>query len=70
MKKVVAIAMVIAVVGIGVFLGRRRGRGEGWEARLARMPDSSPPKWMFTNISAIRDNTDAILERMGTPVGG
>ncbi len=29
---------------------------------IERMPDSAPPKWMFTNIGAIRANTDRILE--------
>jgi hypothetical protein len=33
-----------------------------WEQRIAAMPDSAPPKWMFTNISAIRENSDRILE--------
>jgi hypothetical protein len=26
------------------------------------MPDNAPPKWMFRNITAIRENTDRILE--------
>jgi hypothetical protein len=33
-----------------------------WEQRIAAMPDTAPPKWMFTNIKAIRDNSDRILE--------
>lgn len=33
-----------------------------WEQRIAAMPDSAPPKWMFRNISAIRENSDRILE--------
>jgi hypothetical protein len=65
MKKAFIIAGV--VVGIGVLLRRLLGDGEGWEARLARMPDSSPPKWMFTNIAAIRENTEKILTRIDTP---
>jgi hypothetical protein len=28
---------------------------------IERMPDGAPPKWMFRNISAIRENTDRIL---------
>ena len=30
------------------------------------MPDTAPPKWMFTNITAIRQNTDRILEMLET----
>ena len=26
------------------------------------MPDNAPPKWMFRNITAIRENTDRILQ--------
>ena len=29
---------------------------------IAAMPDTAPPKWMFTNVSAIRENTERILE--------
>ena len=27
-----------------------------------KLPDEAPPKWMFNNISAIRENTDRILD--------
>ena len=37
-------------------------QGIDWEQRIATMPDTAPPKWMFTNIKAIRDNSDRILE--------
>ena len=33
-----------------------------WEKRFEAMPDNAPPKWMFRNITAIRENTDRILE--------
>ncbi len=33
-----------------------------FEQMIERMPDNAPPKWMFNNISAIRENTDRILE--------
>ena len=26
------------------------------------MPDNAPPKWIFTNVTAIRENTERILE--------
>ncbi len=35
------------------------------EKVFERMPDWAPPKWMFRNITAIRENTDRILERLG-----
>ena len=51
-------------VGLGL-LGRRLGKemqGIDWEKRFESMPDNAPPKWMFRNIAAIRENTDRILE--------
>jgi hypothetical protein len=29
---------------------------------VERMPENAPPKWIFRNISAIRENTDRILQ--------
>jgi len=61
MKKLLAVAAVL--VGLGV-LARRFGPkmpAIDWEKRLEAMPDSAPPKWMFRNITAIRENTDRIL---------
>jgi hypothetical protein len=37
-----------------------------FERMIERMPDNAPPKWMFRNISAIRANTDRILELLET----
>ncbi len=62
MKKVLVAAAVL--VGVGV-VARRFGLKMGsidWEKRFEAMPDNSPPKWMFRNITAIRENTDRILE--------
>jgi hypothetical protein len=53
-----------AVVGAGV-CARRCARGHGgfdFERMIERMPENAPPKWMFRNISAIRDNTERILQ--------
>lgn len=35
-----------------------------WEKMLERMPDTAPPKRIFTDLRAIRENTDRILERL------
>jgi hypothetical protein len=44
------------IVGLGL-LAKRFG------ARMfENLPDDAPPKWMFRNIAAIRENTDRILE--------
>jgi hypothetical protein len=57
-----------ALVGIGV-CARRCARGHGgfdFEQMIERMPENAPPKWMFRNISAIRANTERIIELLDT----
>ena len=62
MKK--ALVTVVLLVGLGVLLQRlgQKMSSIDWEERFDRMPDNAPPKWMFRNVAAIRENTDQILE--------
>ena len=53
-----------AVIG-GALLARRfagRCAHFDFEQMVERMPEEAPPKWMFRNITAIRANTDRLLE--------
>jgi hypothetical protein len=62
MKRLV---MVVAAVAGAAVCARRvaRGcRGFDFEKMIERMPENAPPKWMFRNISAIRANSERILE--------
>ena len=64
MKKLLLLLGVIAGI---VFVAKRFAPRLGtidWEKTFEAMPDNAPPKWMFTNIAAIRENTDRILERL------
>jgi hypothetical protein len=66
MKKLLIIGG--AVIG-GALLARRCASSCGgfdFEKMIERMPENAPPKWMFRNISAIRENTDRILELLET----
>jgi hypothetical protein len=59
------------VVGAGL-CARRAARGCGsfdFEKMIERMPENAPPKWMFRNISAIRANTERVLELLETEHG-
>ncbi len=73
MRKVLTIA---AVVAGGALLARALGSGVGKMdigERIAAMPETSPPKWIYTNVTAIRANTERILalleEQRLTPAG-
>ncbi|HSF84288.1 MAG TPA: hypothetical protein VLG28_01340 [Acidimicrobiia bacterium] len=54
------------IVGAGVVI--MRFAGPRLNARVERMfeeaPEDFPPKWMYLNITAIRDNTERILEAL------
>ena len=51
--------LLVGAAALGVaLLARRAARGCGgfdFERMVERMPENAPPKWMFRNISAIRD---------------
>ncbi len=73
MKKAWVIA---AMVAGGALLAKALGSGVGRTdigRRIAAMPDTSPPKWIFTNVTAIRANTERIIalleEQRSTPAG-
>jgi hypothetical protein len=53
-----------AVLGGALFFRRAAGGcgGFDFEKMIERMPENAPPKWMFRNISTIRENTERILE--------
>ena len=62
--------LLVGAAGVGVALvARRAARGCGsfdFESMIERMPENAPPKWMFRNISAIRANTERIVELLET----
>jgi hypothetical protein len=60
-KGLLFVALFVAVVAVAKRFGPKM-QNVDWEKRLERMPDNAPPKWMFRNITAIRENTDQILE--------
>jgi hypothetical protein len=55
-----------AVAGAAAIVLRLAGPklGETMERKFENAPEDFPPKWMFINISAIRENTERILEAL------
>jgi hypothetical protein len=61
MKKVLGlVAMFVGLGALAKLLGPRV-QSVDWEKRFEAMPDNAPPKWIFRNVTAIRENTDRIL---------
>ena len=65
MSKLLVIGGVLGAALAGTVLARRCGRFD-MAGLIESMPDTAPPKWMFTNITAVRENTDRILEILET----
>lgn len=61
MKKALTFAAVLAGVGVLARVFGPKMQNIDWEKRFEAMPDNAPPKWMFRNISSIRENTEQIL---------
>ena len=61
MKKLLIVGA--AVIGVALVSKRLASSSGGidFEKLIERMPKDAPPKWMFRNITAIRENTDRIL---------
>ena len=66
MSKLLVIGGVLGGVALAGKLLARRADGFDMARFIESMPDTAPPKWMFTNITAIRENTDRILEILET----
>jgi hypothetical protein len=52
-----------AVTGGALLARRRAASGRVDFAQLVeRLPENAPPKWVFRNVNAIRENTERIRE--------
>ncbi len=70
MKKALVLAAVLAgLSALGRLLGSRMQIID-WEKRIAALPDNAPPKWMFRNVTAIRENTERILRLLESERSG
>jgi hypothetical protein len=72
MRKLIVGGVAIAAAAIVAKRWAEEG-GVDFARMIERMPEDAPPKWMFRNITAIRENTDRILELLESdreaPVG-
>ena len=64
MKKTLIIAGALLGVAVLARRAKRMCAQCDFAELIERMPDNAPPKWMFRNVSAIRANTDRILEQL------
>ena len=72
-RPVIVGAVVLAAGAGAAVLGKRlaskRG-GRDFGQMIEQTPEGSPTRWVFDNVTAIRKNTDRILELLeGKPTG-
>lgn len=60
------ILKIAAVAAGGILVIRLLGPklGKGMDRMFEEAPDDFPPKWMYLNITAIRENTEEILKAL------
>jgi hypothetical protein len=61
MNKPITLGATVAGAALLAKVLAPRIRKVDFAERIAAMPDTSPRKWVFTNIAAIRANTERIL---------
>ena len=64
------IAILVPALAGCVLLAKRRARRAGrtdFAKRMAAKPDGTPAKWIFDNVTAIRQNTERLLELLEQP---
>ena len=65
MKKLLIVGGAVTGVAGAAFLAKRFASSSGgpdFERWIDRMPENAPPKWIFRNVTAIRENTERILQ--------
>lgn len=74
MNKLIVAGVVIAAAAVAAKRFAPKLPEVDFGKAIAAMPDNAPPKWVFNNVTAIRQNTDRILEllegRTATNAGG
>jgi hypothetical protein len=52
-----------AITGAAILAKHWASSGGGdFERMIERMPEGAPPKWIFRNVTAIRENTERTLQ--------
>jgi len=62
MKRLLIVGVAVGAAALVAKRAAAHCGGIDFERMIERMPENAPPKWMFRNVSAIRTNTERILE--------
>jgi hypothetical protein len=63
-KKLLPLVLIAGGVAVAARkLGSQMETSMNWAQMIERMPDDAPPKWMFNNITAIREEHERIVRQ-------
>jgi hypothetical protein len=62
MRKLLIVGAIAAGAALVAKRMRAGGAGPNFERMIERMPEDAPPKWIYRNVTAIRENTERILQ--------
>jgi hypothetical protein len=66
MKRLLIVGGAVAGAVFAAKRARQAAGGVDFGQMIERMPENAPPKWMFRNITEIRENTERILRLVET----
>ena len=63
MKWLLLLIPAVVVAAVVAAVGRRKAKGGfDFEQMIQKMPEGAPPRWAYENVTAVRKNTERIIE--------
>ena len=57
------VVLLPAAVAVAVIVRHKaRAGGLDFEQMIQKMPEGAPPRWAYENVTAVRKNTERIIE--------
>ena len=54
--------LIPAAIGVAAIVRHKAKSGLDFEQIIQKMPEGAPPRWAYENVTAVRKNTERIIE--------
>ena len=54
--------LIPAAVAAAVIVRHKKAGGLDFERMIQKLPEGAPPRWAYENVTAVRRNTERIIE--------